>query len=205
MAAKATRVAVVIDWQNAYKSALDAFGPGTRANFYPYALAERLARDRRPGQSPPELVAVEIHTGIPSQKQNATSHAARRRQIAAWERVHPCVRVHPRTLVRRDGALVEKGVDVAIAIDVVRHSLFSENPCDVVVLMSADTDLLPAIELVVAQRGPEAVEVATWDGPHWATAPLSLAGHTIRQHRLSEAVHRSIADPTRYQLPIRER
>lgn len=191
------KVAVVIDWQNAYRSARDVFGPGTNGNVAPLGLARHLARARVAGRSPGELVCVDIHTGIPSQKQSAVTYAARRRQIAAWTAADPCVNVYPRTLAVRNGVMVEKGVDVAVAIGLVRHLLFDRD-CDLAVLVSADTDLLPALELVVAQLGPNSIEVAMWEGPGRGPAPLAKHGHTIRQHKLDEKLYRSLEDLTPY-------
>ena len=93
--------------------------------------------------------------------------------------------------------MVEKGVDVAVAIGLVRHLLFDKD-CDTAVLVSADTDLLPALELIVAQLGPRVIEVAMWDGPYQGPASLSLAGQPIRQHKLDENFYRSIEDKTPY-------
>jgi hypothetical protein len=81
----------------------------------------------------------------------------------------------------------------------VRRVVF-EKTCDVAVLMSADTDLLPALELIIGRRGAAAIEVAMWDGPHWSTQPLALAGHRIRQHALGERLYRRLDDLTPYHL-----
>lgn len=47
-------------------------------------------------------------------------------------------------LLKNDGAYHEKGVDVQIAIDIVIAAY--ENMCDRMILVSSDTDLLPAIK-----------------------------------------------------------
>ncbi|HUY07985.1 MAG TPA: hypothetical protein VMW80_00830 [Candidatus Dormibacteraeota bacterium] len=96
--------------------------------------------------------------------------------------------------------MVEKGVDVAVAIGLVRHLLFDKD-CEVAVLVSADTDLLPAIELIVAQLGPDSIEVAMWEGPGRGPAPLARQGHAIRQHKLDEKLYRSLEDLTPYGHP----
>lgn len=54
----------------------------------------------------------------------------------------------------------EKGVDVNVALGVVEHVLTQR--CDVAVLMSNDTDLLPAIETVARISSPYNVETASW-------------------------------------------
>jgi NYN domain len=55
----------------------------------------------------------------------------------------------------------EKGIDVALAVDLV-HLAFRRQ-YDALVVFSGDTDLLPAIELVVS-LGLGHVEVACWSG-----------------------------------------
>jgi uncharacterized LabA/DUF88 family protein len=199
-----TRVEVFIDWQNCYRSAQDAFGPGTNGNVNPNALARHLDATRLPDQAPGELTTVQIHSGIPSQRKSPTTYAARRRQHAAWKMLSSFVEIHTRTLAtRRDPSgneyAVEKGIDVALAIGMVRRVVF-EKTCDVVVLVSADTDLLPALELIIQRRGVKAVEVATWDGPHRGPQPLAVAGHQVRQHRFDERLYRKLEDTTPYHL-----
>lgn len=53
-------------------------------------------------------------------------------------------------LLKSDGVYHEKGVDVQIAIDIVVASY--ENTCDRVVLVSSDTDLMPAIKTARKKR-----------------------------------------------------
>ena len=67
-------------------------------------------------------------------------------------------------------------------------------------VVSADTDLLPALELLVERAGEGCVEVASWTGPHWAPQPLSLAGRRVRQHELTENWYRRTADETDYNI-----
>jgi uncharacterized LabA/DUF88 family protein len=199
----ATRVGVFIDWQNCYRSAQDAFGPGTNGNVNPLALARHLVQagaDR-------ELVHLHIHSGVHSNQHNPRAFGARLRQHEAWRRLDPCVKVFPRTLAyrKRQGVVVpqEKGIDVAVAVDLTRRCLV-ERSCEIGVLVSADTDLLPALELIVEVNGGRAVEVATWSGAFFAPQSLSLQGHRIWQHLLDDRLYRAIEDQTDYtshQLP----
>lgn len=86
------RVAVFIDWQNAYKSARSAFGlwqlPNERGNFSPYNAARILAAGNGRGVAG-ELVRVEIHRGLPSNERDPVGYAANRRQSTAWVRENP--------------------------------------------------------------------------------------------------------------------
>ncbi|MGH7748634.1 MAG: hypothetical protein ACREQ5_28325, partial [Candidatus Dormibacteria bacterium] len=83
------------------------------------------------------------------------------------------------------------------AIGMVRRVIF-EDGCDIGILVSADTDLLPALELIVERRGVAAVEVAMWSAPTWPVRPLGIAGHKLRQHALDEKFYRQIEDRTSY-------
>jgi hypothetical protein len=69
-----------------------------------------------------------------------------------------------RQLVYRDWpnrAPVEKGIDVAVAVDLMR--LAFRHQYDALVLFSSDSDLLPALEAIVEMRLTH-VEVACWRG-----------------------------------------
>jgi uncharacterized LabA/DUF88 family protein len=51
-------------------------------------------------------------------------------------------------------------VDVNLALGVVEQVL--TRACDVAVLFSHDTDLLPVVETVARLRGPDHIETASW-------------------------------------------
>ncbi len=154
-----------------------------------------------------ELTGVHIHSGLASASRDLPTHSARQRQFEAWRKLSPCVEVHPRSLAYRgprDRVIaVEKGIDVAIAIGMVRRVLIEEG-CDIGILVSADTDLLPALELIVERRGVAAVEVAMWSAPTWPVKPLGLAGHKVRQHALDEKVYRRSEDRHSERVPVPE-
>ena len=195
------RVGVFIDWQNCYRTARDAFGfagSGIDGNVYPLKLARALAMSRGQGNPAGELTRLRIYTGRASQHHDARTYAANRRQFAAWTKGNgDLVEVIARTLDYKLGRPREKGIDVQLAIDMVRTTLF-EDEHDVAVLVSADTDLLPAIELIAQRQGTAAIGVATWEGPYWAPSPLTLRGVTIRQHQPTRRVYDQLADPTDY-------
>jgi uncharacterized LabA/DUF88 family protein len=194
------RVGVFIDWQNCYRTARDAFdfrGSGVAGNVNPLLLAAGLTKARLSGQGEGRLTKVRIYTGRASQKRDTRTYAANRRQFQGWKNLAPdLVDVIVRTLDYSLGMPREKGIDVQLAIDLVRTSLFAPEH-DVAVLVSADTDLLPAVELI-AQTGSERIEVATWEGPYWAPAMLAVKGVEIRQHLLTEALYEKIKDETDY-------
>ena len=92
----------------------------------------------------------------------------------------------------------EKGIDVALAVDLVM--MVARRECEVGILFSSDTDLVPALEAVLALRpeGPPACEVAAWAASGVRPRSLSVRGADIRRHVLSEADFRSVADLTDY-------
>jgi len=72
------RVAVFIDWQNAYQQAREAFGltgPGHEGQFSPLGLGKLLAARNRRGNDG-RLVRVEVHRGQPLPNVDPIGHAA---------------------------------------------------------------------------------------------------------------------------------
>jgi hypothetical protein len=67
---------------------------------------------------------------------------------------------------------VEKGIDVAIAVDMMRMAL--RRSYDALVLFSGDTDLLPVLETISGLRLGH-LEVACWSG----AKPLRLPGYAL--------------------------
>jgi uncharacterized LabA/DUF88 family protein len=200
-----TTVGVFIDWQNSFHCAREAFGPGTNGNVNPLLLANLLSADRLPAQGRGRLALAHMHAGMASQARDHRTYAANRRQFQKWQASAPhLVKVLPRTLAYRAGRAEEKGIDVALAIDLVRCALF-EGHCSVAILLSADTDLLPAVELIAERRGPEAIEVAAWKGRCPSPAALSISGATLRKHLLDERFYRKVQDLTDYNLAPRRR
>jgi uncharacterized LabA/DUF88 family protein len=161
------KVAVFIDWQNTYKTAREAFGwrdyPNEYGNYSPYELSRHLVagNDRGRGGA---LVRVNIHRGLPSPKYDAAGYAANRRQSAAWIKENPDL-VIPRLRPLRysqDGSEPprEKGIDVELAVAAVEWLLTDK--CDVAIVFSHDTDLVPAVELLARLKGTAAVETVSW-------------------------------------------
>jgi len=164
------RVAVYFDWQNVYKTAREAFGwmgmPNEYGNFSPYRLARILAAGNERVDA--ELVRVEIHRGMPSQKHDPTGYSANRRQSAAWMKEAPDI-VIPRLRALRyprdypTEPAVEKGVDVNLAVAVIEHLL--TNRCDVAIIFSHDTDLVPVPQAITRLSSATQVETASWQSP----------------------------------------
>ena len=87
----------------------------------------------------------------------------------------------------------EKGIDVALCIDFVTMAI--DGLFDVGVIMSTDTDLLPALEFTRNRyAGVRHVAVASWA----SRRRLSLPDVNIWCHWLSRADYDAVADYTNY-------
>lgn len=203
----ALRVAVFVDWQNAYKTAREAFGirnmPNEHGNFSPYQLARLLAAGNGRGSEGGELVRVELHRGLPSQKHDQRGYAANRRQSAAWMKEnHEVVvpRLRPLRYPRGYPAEppVEKGVDVQLAVATVEWAITDK--CDVAIVFSHDTDLLPALELITRLKGPTHVETVSWSSPTF-NSRLRPQPPVAHHHLITERVFRRIETRINYAQP----
>ena len=118
------------------------------------------------------------------------------RQSAAWSQSAVDVRwrllSYPRDWPRSPPR--EKGVDVAIATDIVSLSL--RGVCDVIVVASADTDLRPAIE-EARLRTRVRIEVAAWWG-EGSRQRLSIRASNLWCHWLRRDDYEQVRDDTDY-------
>lgn len=190
------RVMVFVDYQNVHGWARRQFHPvnvhPAVGHIDPLRVARLLvARRKRPS----ELEGVRVYRGRPNPDHQARSAAANDRQTAQWERGGKV------TVIRRplrypadwpETPASEKGVDVAIAIDLVRFAM--TKAFDAAVVMSSDTDLMPAIEMLFELRLGH-VEVATWSGANRLRFPDTQLPWC---HHVSEAEYRSVEDLTDY-------
>jgi uncharacterized LabA/DUF88 family protein len=194
-----SRVLVFLDYQNVALAAHHRFGPvGTAnriANLDPATLG-RLITSRR--HVPSELAEVRVYRGLPNSRREPVAAAANSRQADAWERTNMVTTVRRLLRYPRGWPAVpaqEKGIDVSLAIDMIRLAL--EHRYDVGVLFSSDTDLVPALE-TLAELKLARFEVAAWAG----TNRLRLAGKARPWcHYLSRADYLAVVDPTDYTKP----
>lgn len=196
------RVAVFLDYQNVHLSAHQQFAPyGSPPELslvHPLRVAERIC-SKRHGEC--ELTSVRVFRGRPNPQHHPVATAANDAQTAAWGR-DPRVVVVRRDLNYRgwpDHPPREKGVDVALAIDLVEQALLER--FDVGVVFTGDTDLLPAVEMAFRRTKPR-IEIATWSGrkPLWFADGLAATPPRYLPycHFLNETDFRDCTDHTPY-------
>lgn len=199
------RVVVFVDWQNAYNRARDAFhggaGPAWAGQVNPVQLGQCLTR-KRPNR---ELKEVRVYRGLPTNKHDPRGYAVNRRQAAAWKKLGgDRVYIYMRSLQYIAGKEPrEKGIDVQLAIDFVVMAVRGEY--DVGILVSADTDLIPALDAVYDLNGADKPwpEVAGWRGSFeqkriTATRPRNITGLWIAQDEYDQ-----MKDETDYNIPTK--
>jgi len=199
------RAVVFLDYQNVYRRAracfhLDALSHPA-GQIHPVQLAQRIVEKRLERQ----LEGVRVYRGLPDSTKDPRGYAAARRQITAWER-DPKTSVFIRAL-RYPGAWPmdkpeEKGVDVALAVDFVVMAVRSEY--DVGILVSNDTDLLPALEGVLALDDRSAdPEIASWQPDSGYGHRLRISGVGVWCNWLTRSDYEAVADPRDYNVVTR--
>ena len=193
------RLVLFIDAQNTYRGARDSFfphgGPSSNGQFDPVRLGELLAARGGPGGTACVLHDARVYTGRPDPRLDPRTYAAHMKQCARWESdgasvIWRLLRYPPR---RTGLPAQEKGIDVALCIDFVTMAI--DGLFDVGVIMSTDTDLLPALEFTRNRyAGVRHVAVASWSGRR----RLSLPDGNIWCHWLSRADYAAVADNTNY-------
>jgi uncharacterized LabA/DUF88 family protein len=177
-------LAVVMDYQNIHLTAHDLFAPyGTPVHevlihpllFAEQMLAERATRQRDERMKRAVLTDVYVYRGQPGNKQQPDLHRYTQAQRSEWTR-DSRVQVTYRPLRYAPGRPPEeKGIDVLVAINLVR--LAQEARHDVVVLAAHDTDQEPALEMA-AGFGRARVETCGWEGARRLRIPDRFLWHT---------------------------
>ena len=194
------RVTVFIDYQNVYSTARNIFHPNdsTRTpqdgHISPVAVSELLVARRTRSSV---LHEVRVYRGLPNPTKEPNASAANNRQADTWSK-DPRVNVFRRPLRYPPNwptsPAQEKGIDVALAVDLVW--LGSQAAYDVAILFSRDTDLIPALEAVLNIPTPRLhIEVASWTGSSRLRFPDTNLPwcHTLRQDDYD-----NVKDPTNY-------
>jgi uncharacterized LabA/DUF88 family protein len=192
------RIGLFIDYQNVYRRARSAFArPGDShavGQVDPLKVGQLISKKTTDSA----LELVRIYRGLPDGGKDPKGYAACSRQVAAWnalQRVEVFTRPlrYPHNYPTEKPS--EKGIDVQLAIDFVVAAL--DNRFDVGVIFSADTDLKPAIETVIARTAVE-VAVATWQPSIGYASRISISARNIWCHYLREVDFSAVKDLTDY-------
>jgi len=136
------RVAVFIDGSNLYYK-LRSLEIKSKRSFDFHGLAYWLARGR-------EVVSQRYYVGVVRAKEgDERGQQLRKRQQQLFSHLSSSSQgfvVSRGYLMENDGTYHEKGVDVQLAIDLIVSAY--EDECDTCILVSSDTDLIPAIRKV---------------------------------------------------------
>ena len=203
-----TRVAVFIDYENTRFGAREVFGDPQRdshtfGHVKPLRLALLLKHLGKPVDPDRELAAVYVYRGRPGPKSGSRAQAASARQFDVWES-HPLVEVRTRPLRYQPTAwsmgkatawrAQEKGIDVVMALDIAIGA--RDDRYDVAVVMSADSDLAPAIE--AALDAGKRVETAMWWSPEHPHRKMRVRGRRLWNHALDADSFAQVRDDTDY-------
>jgi len=201
------RAIVFLDYQNVYNGAREAFDlrgdPSRYGQIDPLKLAE-LIIGRHPEES--HLVGVRLYRGRPDSARQPQAYGANMRQSDAQEkRGRGLVKAITRTLRYPydwpKTPAQEKGIDVALAVDFVTMAVNGDY--DIGVLMSTDTDLIPALEAVIRLDGRPypRCEVAAWSRRGAYSRRLHVPGKKLWCHWLQPDDYAAVEDLTDYNLP----
>lgn len=206
------RVNIYIDYQNVYHRARGAFELEHADPWYghvkPARLAHLLNMLGKAHDDERALHEVHIYRGEPGSRSHRKTQAAFQRQTAKWLRDDPeLLRIHTRPLryepMQWDstgrptawGAAREKGIDVMLALDLALGA--QRNDFDVAIVVSGDTDLVPAIE--AAMSFGRHTENAVWWPDDRPGRPLGLGnGQRLWCHRMTSTHFASVRDDTDY-------
>lgn len=147
------RIAIYIDGQNTY-FALKAMGIKQTTQYDYAGLIKYLAGEKA-------ICYIGYYVGQLSRDRNDEKskqlYEGQQRFLSYLKRSIPNVEVVLGKVMRiqkgkEDPIFYEKGVDVRLAIDMVHHAVLDN--CDEAILLSSDSDLLPAVKLLQQYKKP---------------------------------------------------
>lgn len=217
------RAVIVMDYQNVHLTAHGLFDvskhrPPHEALLDPLTFARQVIQKRnslqKPGMDKAVLKHVRVFRGQPSPVHDPKPYARNQAQKAQWER-DKRVTVTTRPLKYQyvydddgnattdsDGARIwtekrEKGIDVLCALAVMTEALKSD--VDLVILASADSDLVPALDQAL-ELGTAKTETTSWFDPTRPrkSSQLRPTEKVIWNTRLGEEEFKRTWDLTHY-------
>jgi uncharacterized LabA/DUF88 family protein len=193
-----TTAHVFIDYQNVHLSAWECFAsystPRHESLIHPGKFADAVtAVWNEQNDDDLRAVRVFVYRGLPDPRREGRQNSRVNQQHSHWARDdRVTVNARPLRYPREwpDERAQEKGVDVMLALGVVRCAIDSE--CDRVIVATRDSDILPAIEMAEVEK-PGSVIIATWDG-----GSVLRAGSSVPIVRLDKRSYNRSRDTNRY-------
>jgi uncharacterized LabA/DUF88 family protein len=199
------RVVVFVDYENMHRCARNEFGV-QNGHFWPWQLGETLVNNRNanPSLAQCELVQVRIYRGLPDSRLQPRANAANQAQHAAWVKTTPRLGGlhvlsrplrYPPNWPNDSGSPQEKGIDVALAVDLVH--LAYKGDFDIAIVCSHDTDISPALDVAASVTAvPVRIEVAAWGRKR----RISFTNRPNQPwcHHLDRPTFDQVSDPTVY-------
>ncbi len=182
---------VVVDYQNIHLTGHDLWcQPGEAQHqclIHPLRFAQQLLerRNRLRGADaktldqvfePAQLNLVLTFRGQPSNRYDPGNYRRTQAQESEWERDDRSDVCYRPLKYYGDGRVAEKGVDVMIALEVVKQAAMASEG-DIVILATHDTDQEPTLELG-RQLAPGRVETAGWRDAKRLQVPGPSIWHT---------------------------
>lgn len=194
------RVVVFVDLSNAFRDLQRAFCSepyGARdGQFDPMKLARMLA-GRGPDFETWTLEQVRVYGGRPNPEREPYAAKAQNSQEATWMAAGIVPRFRPLQYPDDWPAQKarQKGVDVELAIDVVT---MARAEYDIGIVVSTDTDLVPALEAVDRLRGTDSSPRTCVVGYEGLLKRLRIKARNLYCFPLSRADYDSVHDHTDY-------
>ena len=148
---KIKRAVAFFDGQNLYRHAKEAFGHH-HPNYDPQKLVDAICKEKGWQEQ-----GIRFYTGTPAASKSALWHGYWSNRLLSMRRAgilvtNRPIRYHEKMVRLSDGTVEivetpqEKGIDIRIALDVVRLTL--NNQLDVAIIFSQDQDLAEVVEEV---------------------------------------------------------
>lgn len=175
-------------------------------HFSPWALGKRLVeiRNANLANEASTLHQVRVYRGLPDSRLQPKANAANQAQTAAWMNSSPAPNHlyiyrrplrYPAQWPKAGVAPQEKGVDVALAVDLVQ--LTYQGGFDIAIVCSHDSDFSPALDVIrTASTASVHLEVASWSNRN----RISYTDDSNKPwcHRLTETDFNSVKDTRSY-------
>ena len=198
------KVTLFIDAQSLYNAIRRAFFSDTDNHVCgqvdPMKLANFICSQPPPGVDR-VLNEVRVYSGRPDSTKDPRTHAAHMKQCAEWRRGGANITTRQLRYPKEWPNLKaqEKGIDVTLAIDFVSFAVDCLH--DVGVLVSFDTDLIPAMEFVLKRDTINCrVEVVGLNSSKTPKNRLRVPEYNLYCYWIDASVYDTIADTIDYNL-----